>query len=77
MVIISKNIHPLPLLHILPKPLVALSAMIVFLYLFHSQNLALLIVVSAGIYFGVLYLVKGFQKDDIQLIKNVLTKIQS
>jgi len=56
------------------KPLVACTAMTIFIYFFSNQNLYLLIIVSAIIYFGIFFVLKGFSKDEIILIKNLIKK---
>ncbi len=51
--------------------------MSVFVYIVHEINLALIIPVAIIIYFSILYIIKGFSKDDISLIKDAIKKEKS
>jgi O-antigen/teichoic acid export membrane protein len=59
---------------IIAKPIVACGIMGGFIYYFKDLNLILLITISIGIYFGLLYLLKGISDDDISLFKRLIKK---
>ncbi len=65
---------------ILIKPLIASLIMTGFLigftYLFDMNWILgiLMIILGAGIYFTTMYLIKGIEKDDIQMTKGIITK---
>jgi O-antigen/teichoic acid export membrane protein len=69
-----KNDLKIPLLKIIIKPTIACTAMVLFVYYFSGINLYLLIGVSIGIYFGIFFLIKGFSKEEISLVKQILRK---
>jgi O-antigen/teichoic acid export membrane protein len=64
----------IPLAKIFVKPVIASSVMAIFIYFFRDINLYLLICLSILIYFGVFLLIKGFSKEEISLLKNVMIK---
>lgn len=61
---------------IVGKPLIACSAMVVFILLFMQIDLFSLIFIAACIYFLSLLAVKGFDKDDEYLFKRVFQKVE-
>jgi len=73
----GRYFHFLPLHRIIMKPTIACSLMGVFVYLFHQINIAIVIPLAIVIYFSILYLIKGFSKDDISLLKSVMKKDKS
>jgi hypothetical protein len=38
-------------------------------------NLAFIIIISGSFYFAVLYLLRGFEKDDIALVRHILKRV--
>ena len=56
------------------KPLISSIVMGVFVWYFISWNIFILIPVAALIYFIVLYLLKEFDKEDIDIVKEILKK---
>jgi O-antigen/teichoic acid export membrane protein len=57
---------------IVPRSLVSGAIMGIFLLIFRNSTLMLLIIFAAVLYFIVLYIVNGFEKEDINLFKQVL-----
>lgn len=70
----SRNFHSISLQKIILKPILACVIMGLFVYTFHNFNLILIILIAASLYFVVLYLVKGFSKEDISLFKQLIIK---
>ncbi len=70
----ARYFHLLPLHKIIIKPIIACSLMGIFVFYFNQINLAVLIPIAIVIYFSALYLVKGFSKDDISLLKSLMKK---
>jgi len=58
----------------LSKVIIASSLMAVLVICLKSLNLLLLISVAAAFYFIVLWLLKGFEKEDIEIFKNVMKR---
>lgn len=71
---ISKYLHTIAFHKIIIRPIIAVSVMGLFLYFFRSINLYLLIISAAGLYFIILYLVRGISKKDISLFKKIFKK---
>jgi O-antigen/teichoic acid export membrane protein len=53
------------------KSVIASIVMVLTLIILYSLNLFLLILISTVIYFFVLFLIKGFDKDDLDLLKKL------
>ena len=70
----ARYLHLLPLHKIIIKPIIAASLMGAFVYFFSQIHLAIVVPLAIVIYFSVLYLIKGFSKDDISLLKSLLKK---
>ena len=68
---VSKSIHKLPLSNLIAKPLIACLVMGLFIYFCAAMNLLLIISLSIIFYFTILYLIGGFSKDDIDLIRQI------
>jgi O-antigen/teichoic acid export membrane protein len=73
----GRYFHLLPLHRIIIKPLIACGLMGAFVYVFHNQNLFLVILVAIVLYFAIMFGIKGFSKDDISLMKSILKKDDS
>jgi len=67
----------IPLKKIIFKPVVACAGMGLFIYYFSGMNLYLLITLSIAIYFGIFFLIKGFSKEELSLLKQILKKKKS
>ena len=67
------NIH-IPITKNIIKPLISCAVMAIFVYYFSNQNLNLVIIISIIIYFGTFYILKGFSKEDITLIKKMMKR---
>lgn len=72
--IVSRNNYLIPFHKIILKPLVACGIMAIVVYQLNNINLAILIATAIIIYFGLLFLLKGFSNDDILLLKNIFKK---
>ena len=59
------------------KVVSASAIMGLFIAYFQTYNLVLLIASAGLLYFGILYVVKGFEKEDIMLIKSILRQSNS
>jgi O-antigen/teichoic acid export membrane protein len=67
----------IPLKTIFFKPIIACVGMGLFIYFFRGLNLFLLIGLSVVIYFGIFFLIKGFSKEELSLLKQLLKKSKS
>lgn len=74
MYLCSRYSYSLSLRNIITKPVGAGVAMGLFLYQFRSLNLFLEIFGAIIVYFGSLYLLKGFSKEDVSLFKKLLKR---
>jgi len=70
----SKSKLNIPIIKIIFKPLIACSAMAFFIYYFDHLNLYTLIIISIIIYLLIIYILKGFSKDEINLIKKLIRR---
>jgi O-antigen/teichoic acid export membrane protein len=68
------NSHPLHAKQFLFQPIIACGFMAFFLYQFPGLELILKIILAMIIYFVILFLTKGFSKDDILLLKRMIKK---
>lgn len=59
---------------LLVKPAVAAAVMILVLYYLISLNVFFLVVLGAASYLAVMFMVKGLGKDEISLVKSVISK---
>jgi O-antigen/teichoic acid export membrane protein len=73
----GRYFHFLPLHRIIIKPIIACCLMGLFVYYFHEINLAVIISLAIVLYFSVLFIIKGFSKDDISLLKAAIKKDKS
>ena len=69
---VSKYLHRMPLHKLIIKPLIACSAMVLLIYFCGGINVAVLVISAALLYFVVLYLIKGFSKEDFDLLRQAL-----
>jgi O-antigen/teichoic acid export membrane protein len=69
--VVSRNICPASPTKILARPAIATLVMCLFIVLVNT-NLFLEIILAALIYFAVLFLIKGFSEDDINIFKRVI-----
>ena len=70
--LLSKYICILPVLKIFVKPFIALIIMSLFILFFNWFGLIILVLFSALIYFGILYIIGGISKEDVVLIKKII-----
>ncbi len=70
--LVSKHLYRLPWHRFAIKPLIACFLMGVFVYWGTGLNLFLLIILAAASYFLLLYLMKAFSQEDINMIKEVI-----
>lgn len=70
--LVSKYLYRLPMRKTVAKPLIACAIMAVFVYFCSGINLAALIVSAAVLYFVMLYLLKEFSQEDIDLLKQAI-----
>ncbi len=69
----SKNKFNINLLRFLIKPIIANLAMIVLIIYFRNLHLILLIALSGIAYFFVLLIIRGFGKDEINIVKSFIS----
>ncbi|MCJ7571145.1 MAG: flippase [Candidatus Thermoplasmatota archaeon] len=72
-----RNNLKIPLKKIFLKPVIACSVMGLFIYYFSGMNLYLLISFSIFIYFGIFFLLKGFSKEELSLLKQIFKNKKS
>jgi len=72
--LISVHLHKLPLFKIFTKPILGCAGMVFIVWQLHNMNLFILIGLGIIVYFGLFALMKGFSKDDISLIKQLLQR---
>lgn len=56
------------------KAVLASGVMALFIAYFNNMNLFVLILLGTAVYFAVLYLIRGFDKEDISIVKNILNR---
>ena len=69
---VSKHLYRLPLHRLAIKPLIACLAMGMLVYWGKAINLVLLIGLAAALYFVILYLIKAFSREDVNMIKEAI-----
>lgn len=69
---VSRRVYRLPIHRMILSPLLSSVAMGIFIYYFKDHNLFFVILSSMFIYFVVLFLFKGFSKDEIAFAKRVV-----
>ena len=62
------------LAEVISKVISASLLMGVFVKYFWNLNLFALVLLAAGVYFGIIFLVKGFDEEDIRLFKKVIVR---
>ena len=65
LILIYKTIHYFPSFKIILKTFLAGAIMGGFIYYFINWNLFILVIIGAIIYFGILYLIKGITKEEL------------
>jgi len=68
---IGYSISNKQLIEVISKVIAASLVMSVFIGYFRDQNLLILVFTATIIYFGLILLIKGLDKDDIRLLKNL------
>jgi len=71
-IVLQRTGHTIDLRNLFLKPLIATSVMALFITLFQHQHLFVLILLSAILYFSILYLIKYISDEDVSLIKKAL-----
>lgn len=56
------------------KAVLASAVMALFILYFNNMNLFILILLGTALYFAVMYLIRGFDKEDISIVKNILNR---
>ena len=69
--LVSKQLHTLFLHKLIAKPLIACLVMGLFIYFCTAMNLFIIIFLSIVLYFVALYLIGGFSKEDIDLVRQI------
>jgi O-antigen/teichoic acid export membrane protein len=72
---VSKYLCKLALHKMIIRPIIAGLLMGGFILIFIKLNLGLLILLSALVYFIALYLMRGFSKEDVEILKAVVTRV--
>jgi len=68
------NDFKIPIFKIVSKPVFACLVMAAFILYFNYLNIYYLISISIFIYFIIFYLIKGFSKDEIILLKHLFKR---
>mgnify|MGYP000108938128 CR=1 FL=1 len=71
---VSKYLQMLPIHKIVIKPIISCLLMGIFIYYFINLKIFLLVPLAAGIYLAALFVFKEFQKDDVEIIKRVISR---
>jgi len=69
-----RHLSQIPINNVVVKSILACGVMGLFIYQFQYINLFLLISISILIYFAILFLIKGFTKDDIAIFKKLINR---
>ena len=72
---VAKHFHRLPLYRIALKPCVSCLVIVLFLLTFAGANLFVLILLSAIIYFTILWMLKTFDSDDKKIFNTLIEPI--
>jgi len=73
-ILLSRYLYTIPLHKIIIKPILACGIMGIFLHQFNEINLFLQIVIAIFLYFTTLYIIKGFSKEDLSLIRDAIKR---
>jgi O-antigen/teichoic acid export membrane protein len=73
---VSKHLYRVSVHKIIVKPLVASAIMALFVYSCNGISLALLIALSAVVYFALLYFLKEFRSEDFATLREVIKGIE-
>jgi len=71
---VSKHLIVLPIHKILIKPLISSVIMAGFVYYITDLNIFLLVPLAAGIYLVALFVLKEFQKEDVDMMKKIVSR---
>jgi len=71
---VSKHLIVLPIHKILIKPLISSVIMAGFVYYSTDLNIFLLVPLAAGIYLVALFVLKEFQKEDVDIVKKIVSR---
>lgn len=73
----ARHFHLLPFHKIIVKPIIACGLMGLFVYFYHELHIFIIIPIAIVIYFSIMFIIKGFTKDDIALMKSLIKKEKS
>ena len=71
---VSKHLHVLPLYKMVIKPIISGLLMCAFMYYFVDINIFLLILLAGIVYLVALLALKTFSKEDVDIVKKVLSR---
>ncbi len=74
LVFIAKNLFPLRLIQHIKKPILATLGMAIVTYFFRDSNLFFNILISAIVYFALVFLLKGIYPEEIDMIKSFIKR---
>jgi len=74
LIIVLRSKYIIPFHKIIIKPIIVSGIMAIFVFQFIYINLALLITTSVLIYFGIMFVIKGFSEEDLKLIRGIIKK---
>ena len=70
----SRYLYTIPIHKIIAKPICACAVMGLYIYQFNEIGLILQVIIAIILYFGSLYLLRGFSDEDISLFKKLIKK---
>jgi hypothetical protein len=68
----SKLLYRIPLLKTLYKPVIASLVMATVIYFFISLHIFIIVIFAIIVYFGMMYLLNGFTKQDLEIAKKIV-----
>jgi O-antigen/teichoic acid export membrane protein len=74
--IIMRNVSNTRFIRMSIKPFIAAGVMAVVLLFFFYLNLIVLIVISAGVYLAVFLLIRGLDREEIEILKKVMKRVR-
>jgi O-antigen/teichoic acid export membrane protein len=70
----ARYLYVLPLQKIIVKPIISSGVMALVIYILPGMHIFLLIPIGVIVYFGMMYVLRGFSKEDISLLKHIIKK---
>lgn len=74
LVFIARNLFQVYLVQLIKKPLLATVGMAIVTYAFRDTNFFLNVLISAIVYFALLFFLKGMYPEEIAIIRNVIKR---